>query len=65
MLISPPVLKLGVLVTMFIIPPGATFPYNKAALPFKISTFSKEETSGIEPPLKRNPFLNMLFAVIS
>ena len=62
---SPPVLKFGDLVTIFIIPPGATFPYKSAALPFKISTFSSEETSGIEPLLKRKPFLNMLFADMS
>ncbi|MNE09384.1 hypothetical protein D3C80_1020570 [compost metagenome] len=62
---SPPFWKEGDFVTMFNIPPGATFPYNNAALPFNTSTFSNEETSGIDPLLKRNPFLNMLLADMS
>ena len=53
------------MVTIFKIPPGATFPYNRAVLPFKISTFSNEATSGIDPELKRKPFLNILLADIS
>ena len=65
MLISKPFLKEGVLVTIFKIPPGATLPYNSAELPFNISTFSKEATSGMEPLVKRKPFLNILFAVMS
>ncbi len=63
--ISPPLSNLGVLVTKFKIPPGATFPYNKAEPPFKNSTLSKEETSGIDPELYLNPFLNILLAPMS
>ena len=65
MLISPPLSNVGFLVTIFKIPPGATFPNKRAALPLSNSTRSNEETSGIEPLVKRKPFLNILFDDIS
>jgi hypothetical protein len=51
-----PKIKFGCLVTILIIPPGATLPYKMAALPFSTSTFQENLFQALRPVNTRAVF---------